>query len=56
MEAEKCKICKQDHRSDYRVFSEMFQRYMTDPEFVTALNTGAAFAVPNYLTAIELPF
>jgi hypothetical protein len=41
MEAEQCKIkngCKGFHRADYRAWSEVYQQFLSDREFVTLLN------------------
>jgi hypothetical protein len=55
MEPKKCPICKQNHRSDYRVWSEVFQQFMTSMEFTSALNSGKALAdTQSHLHAVAL--
>jgi hypothetical protein len=59
MEAKQCTVtngCKQIHRPDYRVWSEVFQAWLSSIEFVHALNSGAAAAdTTSHLHAVELP-
>jgi hypothetical protein len=55
-EAKQCKVCKQSHRDDYRVWSEIFQEFMTSLEFVAALNSKRPIAdVKSHLHAFALP-
>jgi hypothetical protein len=56
MEAEHCSICKQNHRADYRVWSEVFQQFMSAQEFTWALTSGKPLAdVTSHLHVFELP-